>query len=115
GLAAGVALAPDIALVEAECEAAVLLSHCVQSQVAPQSLRVAGGRARAVLSLQNLHDSKLQSAAGLRWREDLAAATAVGRRLLAAGGVAAAAAALADAKIPVEEVDATDVRVTFFV
>ena len=115
GLAAGVALAPDLAIAEAAQSAPWLLSRCEESGVAPISLRWTKAGAVAVLSLQNLHSSKLAQTPQVTWREDLAAATAVGRRLLVSGGVAAGLGALASAGVEVFDVDATDVRATFFV
>lgn len=115
GLAAGVAVAPDVAIVESPDAPMALLGACATSGVAPMSLRYEGGRTRAVLSLQNLHDDQLRQNPALRWREDLAAVTAVGRRLIAAGGVAASLRALAERGIDVLDVDASDVRLTVFV
>jgi aspartate kinase len=115
GLAAGVALAPELALATLDGPADVLLARCAACGVAPISMRWADGRTVAVLSLQNLHSDSLARTEGVSWREDLAAATAVGRRLLVAGGVAAALSALAREGIAVCDVDASDVRATFFV
>ena len=74
-----------------------------------------GGRTRAVLPLENLHDPSLRESAGPGWREDLAAVTAIGQRLLAGGGLTVGLAALRAAGVSCADVEASDLRVTFFV
>jgi aspartate kinase len=114
-LAAGVALAADIAVLDFTGDPGPLLARCASSGVAPRALSCAGGRTRAVLALENLHDPALRGTPGLAWREDLAAVTAVGRRLLSAGGLAKGLRAFEAAALRVEEIEATDLRLTFFV
>jgi aspartate kinase len=115
GLACGVAVASEIAILDFAGDLRDLLARCAQSGVAPRAVRAAEGRVRAVLPLENLHDRSLRDAPGVSWQDGLAAVTAVGRCLLASGGLTAGALALAAAGIAVAEVDASDLRVTFFV
>jgi aspartate kinase len=115
GLASGVALAPDVAIVEGHCNAATLLGACHGVGLAPITLRASPGFVRAVVSTQNLHDGRLRAHAELVWKEGFAAVSAVGRRLLSGGAVAAGLAALAHEGIDVKELEASDTRVTVFV
>jgi aspartate kinase len=115
GAAVGIAVAREIAILELGGSPAELLDGCSARGVAPHALRHVLGRTRAVLPLENLHDPALRELPGLTWRDDLAAVSAVGQRLLAAGGVAAAFAALMACGIAPAEVEASDLRATFFV
>jgi aspartate kinase len=115
GVAACVALTREIAVVDFAGEPADLLARCAGCAVAPRSLFVTAGRTRAVLPLENLHDPSLRESAGLRWRDDLEAVTAVGQRLLAGGGLSSGLGALRKAGIPCTDLEASDLRVTFFV
>jgi aspartate kinase len=115
GVAACVALAREIAVLDFPGEPGDLLARCAECGVAPRSLAMIEGRTRAVLPLENLHDPSLRESAGLGWRDDLAAVTAVGQRLLAGGGLPIGLAALRGAGIPCADLEASDLRVTFFV